>query len=81
VKGSELAKATLADPVQLVPKAGRFGGALHFTKKGNLRPAYRDADMLGYNDKNWDASVSVWMRLNPDEDLEPGYCDPVQIIG
>ncbi len=26
-------------------------------------------------------TVSVWLRLNPDEDLEPGYCDPVQIIG
>jgi hypothetical protein len=23
----------------------------------------------------------VWLRLTPDEDLEAGYCDPVQIIG
>ena len=37
--------------------------------------------MLDYDDKNWNASVSVWLRLDPDKDLEPGYCDPVQIVG
>jgi len=25
--------------------------------------------------------VAVWLRLDPDKDLEPGYCDPVQIVG
>ena len=62
-------------------EAGRFGGALHFRKKNNFRPVFKDAGVLGYNDKNWNATVSVWLRLNPDEDLEPGYCDPVQIVG
>ena len=37
--------------------------------------------MLNYNDKNWCTTVSVWLRLDPDRDLAPGYCDPVQIIG
>ena len=37
--------------------------------------------MLGYNETGWSTTVSVWLRLNPDEDLEPGYCDPVQIVG
>jgi hypothetical protein len=81
VQGKELTKASPTDEVRLVPDAGRFGGALHFTKKNNLRPAYRDAGAIGYNDKNWSAAVSVWLRLTPDEDLEPGYCDPVQIVG
>jgi hypothetical protein len=67
--------------VRLAPDAGRFGGALHFIKKGTFRPAFKDAGVLGYNDKNWNATVSVWLRLNPDQDLEPGYCDPVQIVG
>jgi hypothetical protein len=81
VRGKDLLKATPTDEVRLAPKAGRFGGALHFTKKNNFRPAFKDAGTLAYNNKNWSASVSVWLRLNPDEDLEPGYCDPVQIIG
>ena len=36
---------------------------------------------FGGNDKNWSTTVSAWLRLNPDKDLEPGYCDPIQIIG
>jgi hypothetical protein len=80
-QGKELVAAAPTDDVRLSPEAGRFGGALHFTKKNNFRPAFKDAGVLGYSDKNWSATVSVWLRLNPDEDLEPGYCDPVQIVG
>lgn len=80
-QGQELVAAAPTDAVQLAPDAGRYGGALHFTKKSNFRPAFLDAGALGYNDKNWSATVSVWLRLTPDEDLEPGYCDPVQIVG
>jgi hypothetical protein len=79
--GRELVAAAPTDEVRLSPEAGRFGGALHFTKKGTVRPVFKDAGVLGYNDKSWNASVSIWLRLNPDEDLEPGYCDPVQIVG
>ena len=69
------------EDVKLAADAGRFGGALHFTKKNTYRPSFKDAGVLGYNDKSWNATVSVWLRLNPDKDLEPGYCDPVQIVG
>jgi Domain of Unknown Function (DUF1080)/Concanavalin A-like lectin/glucanases superfamily len=81
VQGKDLVKTAPTDEVKLAPEAGRFGGSLHFTKKNNLRPAFKDAGVLGYNDKHWSATVSIWLRLNPDEDLEPGYCDPVQIVG
>ncbi len=81
VHGKDLVKANPTDAVRLEPGAGRFGGALHFTKKNPFRPAFKDAGILGYNAKSWNASVSVWLRTNPDEDLEPGYCDPVQIVG
>jgi hypothetical protein len=81
LQGRELVKAAPTAEVRLAPDAGRFGGALHFTKKSNVRPAFKDEGVLGYNDKNWNATVSAWLRLTPDEDLEPGYCDPVQIVG
>ncbi|WP_435019907.1 family 16 glycoside hydrolase [Tundrisphaera sp. TA3] len=80
-RGKDLAAATPTDGVRIAPEAGRFGGALHFPKKGLDRPAYKDAGTLGYNAKDWNATVSVWLRLTPDQDLEPGYCDPVQIVG
>ncbi|WP_010588485.1 LamG-like jellyroll fold domain-containing protein [Schlesneria paludicola] len=76
-----LVPAVANDEVQFAKAEGRYGGALHFTKKGNLRPQFFGESVLGYNDKNWSTTVSVWLRLDPDKDLEPGYCDPVQIIG
>ena len=73
--------AALNEELKLVPDGGRFGGGLHFTKKGTTQPRFKDVGVLNYNPTNWSASVSVWLRLDPDKDLEPGYCDPVQIVG
>lgn len=81
LQGQELVPAAPTDDVRLAPGAGRFGGALQFTKKNDFRPAFRNAGVLGYNDQNWSGSVSAWLRLTPDADLEPGYCDPIQIVG
>ncbi len=67
--------------IKLVPGAGKFGGALHVTKKNAIRPYFNGPGILDYKPADWSASVSVWLRLTPDEDLEPGYCDPVQIVG
>ena len=79
--GKGVVPAVPNDELKVIPGAGRFGSGLHFTKKGNTRPQFKGAGVLNYNDKNWSASVSVWLRLDPDKDLEPGYCDPVQITG
>lgn len=79
--GRELQPFAGNEEARLAPDAGRFGGALHFPKKGATRPQYAGPGVLGYNDRSWSATVSVWLRLTPNEDLEPGYCDPVQIVG
>lgn len=78
--GKENVKVEASDEVQLVGE-GRFGGALKFPKKGAIRPQFKGKNVLGYNDKNWSTTVSLWLSISPDEDLEPGYCDPVQITG
>ena len=80
-KGKELVQAKPNEEAKIVADAGKFGGALHVPKKGTTRPSFKDKDVLGYNAKSWSCTVSVWLRLNPDKDLEPGYCDPIQIIG
>jgi hypothetical protein len=80
-QGKELVQAKTNDDVKVEANAGRFGGALHYPKKGNTRPSFKDDKVLGYNAKSWSCTVSVWLRINPDKDLEPGYCDPIQIIG
>ena len=80
-KGKEFVPCVFNDDVKLDATGGKFGGCLHFPKKGVTRPQFSGVNVLGYNDKSWSATVSVWLRLTPDEDLEPGYCDPVQIVG
>jgi len=80
-KGKEVVPAQANEEVRIAEGAGKFGSALHFTKKGATRPQYPSAGVLDYNDQSWSHSVSVWLRLDPDKDLEPGYCDPVQIVG
>lgn len=69
------------EELKLVPGGGRHGWAIRFVKKGATRPTFRGEGMLGYNGKDWSATVSLWLKLTPDEDLEPGYCDPIQIVG
>ncbi len=80
-KGKELVPAPLNEEVQIAVGEGKFGSALWFPKKGVTRPQYKGEGMLDYNGKSWSRTVSVWLRLDPDKDLEPGYCDPVQIVG
>jgi len=80
-RGQELHHAATSEEIQVSDKSGRFGGSLQFTKKSSLRPMFTNPGVLDYNDSDWNATVSLWLRLNPDEDLEPGYCDPAQIIG
>jgi len=79
--GEELVPVPENEEVLIVDEGGRHGGALWFPKKGTTRPTYRGEGMLGYNEKSWSATVSLWLSLTPDSDLEPGYCDPIQIIG
>jgi hypothetical protein len=69
------------EDVRIVPDAGRFGGALEFRRKIKSQVFYRGGDNLGYQPKDWQGSVSLWLRLDPDRDLEPGYCDPFQFVG
>jgi len=80
-KGQEFVAAAFNDELKLDAAGGRFGGALHFTKKGATQPRFSGPNMLGYNATAWNTTVSVWLKLTPDKDLEPGYCDPVQIVG
>lgn len=80
-QGAKLVPAKQNADVKIAAKEGHFGGAIHFPKKGMTPPSFKDAGVLGYNAKSWSGSVSAWLRINPDQDLEPGYCDPIQIVG
>ncbi len=67
------------DDVSLVPKAGRYGGALRFVTSESPKVTLFRGVNAGYSPANWSGTVSFWLKLTPDQDLKPGYCDPIQI--
>ncbi len=64
--------------VALVTSAGRYGDALRFSDNSPQVLFYSGSN-AGFQETNWAGTVSFWLKLNPDKDLKPGYCDPIQI--
>lgn len=64
--------------VSIVKGAGRFGDALRFSAVSKQVLLYKGIN-VGYRTKDWSGTVAFWLKLNPDEDLKPGFCDPIQI--
>lgn len=58
---------------------GVAGGYLRFQKKAGEMVFFQARDNMPYNKTNWNGTVSFWLKLTPDEDLEPSYTDPIQI--
>lgn len=58
---------------------GRYGDALQFRKKNTKAVFYQGKDNVAYQSRNWNGTVSFWLSLDPDRDLEPGFSDPIQV--
>lgn len=58
---------------------GRFGDALRFTAKQAPFVFFRAATNVPYATQNWSGTVSFWLNTDPVNDLQPGFCDPIQI--
>jgi hypothetical protein len=64
------------DSVSIAEGEGRFGNAIRFAKK-TRQALFYSAEKIGYRAEKWSGTLSVWMKLDPDKDLKPGYCDPI----
>ena len=74
------AMADVTSPDVVIAKGqGRFGDALQFRKKNTQAVFFRAAVNSGYRPRNWSGTISFWLNLSPDSDLEPGYADPLQL--
>jgi hypothetical protein len=74
------AVADVVSPDIVIAKGqGRYGDALQFRKKNTQAVFYRAAVNSGVRARNFSGTVSFWLSLGPDTDLEPGYTDPLQI--
>ena len=76
----DAAVADVVSPDIVIAKGqGRYGDALQFRKKNTQAVFYRAAVNLGLRARNASGTISFWLSLSPDADLEPGYVDPLQI--
>ena len=66
-------------PVMLAEGAGRRGHALRFTERNRHAVFFKADGNAGYSPAGWSGTVSFWLSLDPATDLEPGFCDPIQI--
>jgi len=65
--------------VMFAKAEGKFGDALRFTKRRSPVVFFQGARNMPYASANWTGTVSFWLKVDPEADLEPGFCDPIQI--
>lgn len=65
--------------VVLARGEGKFGHGLRFVKKKSPLVFFEAEKNFPYAKSNWSGSVSFWLSLDPETELEPGYTDPIQI--
>ena len=63
----------------LATGAGRFGDALRFTQRRKPAVYFEAGRNVAYQAANWSGTVSFWLSVDPAAELEPGFCDPIQI--
>lgn len=64
---------------RIAQNQGRFGNALAFDQKAGPRLFFKADKNMGYSLEDWEGTISLWLSLDPEKELEPGYTDPIQI--
>ena len=67
------------DLTRLAKGKGLSGGALQFTQRKAKWLLYDGVKNFSFAEKNWSGTVSFWLKVDPVNDLDPGYVDPIQI--
>ena len=75
----EIVKGLRTDFTSLAENEGRSGHGLRFTKREAPWIFYLADKNIQYVELSWSGTVSFWLKLDPDQDLAPGYTDPIQI--
>ena len=79
-KKTDNAKAGLKDSNVILAKGkGLFGDAMHFKESKTSAIFYKTYKNLGYSKASWSGTISFWLRLDPNKELPPHYCDPIVI--
>lgn len=65
--------------VTRLPQAGRFGGALKFSRSSGPMVFFRAERNFPAITPDWSGTVSFWLSTDPANELNEGFCDPLQI--
>jgi len=65
--------------IVLAKGQGLSGDAIHFKEAKTAAVFYKAYKNVGYNETSWSGTVSFWLRLDPNKELAPHYCDPICI--
>jgi hypothetical protein len=67
------------DAVAPAKQQGKFGDALQFKRKKAPLIFFKADKNVPYASRDWSGTVSFWLSVDPRDELEMGFCDPVQI--
>lgn len=66
-------------PTVLAKNQGKFGDALRFKEKKAPLVFFHAEKNVAYQERDWSGTVSLWLSTDPENDLAPGFCDPIQL--
>ncbi|MBX2817104.1 MAG: polysaccharide deacetylase family protein, partial [Saprospiraceae bacterium] len=69
----------LPEETSINPETGKHGGTLEFKRKGRPIVFFNAKENMSYDPSSWSGTVSMWLSVDPENDLAPGYTDPIQI--
>ena len=58
---------------------GKFGHSLVFEEKHSNVIFYQSKENIAYKENDWSGTISLWLQVDPEKELAPGYTDPIQI--
>lgn len=67
------------EAIELAYDAGKVGNALQFNVKNTKALFYSGEKNAAFSPDGWTGTISFWLSLDPATDLEPGFCDPIQV--
>lgn len=80
IKSMDSAKVGLHKPdITIAQDEGLVGNCLKFNERSPGYIFYRSEKNMTYDTSDWSGAVSFWLSLDPEVDLKPGFCDPIQI--
>jgi len=79
-KETDQAKAGVHDDnVVLLKDQGVTGDALYFREAKTAAIYFSGDKNLGYSSESWSGSFSFWLQVDPETELAPSYCDPINL--